>query len=299
MFVLAHLSDPHLGPLPPPRLSDLLSKRLLGFVNWRLRRFRQHRADVLETLGADLVAAAPDHVAVTGDLINIALKAEFAPARTFLERLGSPDRVTLVPGNHDVYVRATAGHAEHLWSAYMRGDEASAGSSDRVIFPFLRRRGPIALIGLSSALPTAPLMATGRLGAEQIKRLAELLASLRRERAFRVVLIHHPPLSDEPRHKRLTDAPPLRRVLQQHGAELVLHGHDHRHALAWLDGPGHRIPAVGVPSASSAPNGREDAAAYNLYRIDGAPDAWRCEMISRGLRRDGGIAELARRVLAG
>src|SRR5205085_8632735 len=107
MFVLAHLSDPHLGPMPLPRVAELASKRLLGFVNWHLRRRRQQRLDVLDALLADVGTQSHDHVAVTGDLVNIALRSEFARARAWLEALGAADRVTLVPGNHDIYVRAT------------------------------------------------------------------------------------------------------------------------------------------------------------------------------------------------
>lgn len=300
MFVLAHLSDPHLGPLPRPRLSELASKRLLGFVNWRLRRDACHRSDIFTAILEDMNAARPDHVAVTGDLINISLEREFAPARAVLARLGAPDRVTLVPGNHDVYVRATAHCAARDWAEYMRGDDVTADDpATPSAFPFVRRRGPIALIGLSSALPTGPLKASGRLGPEQTARLADLLAQL--ADSFRVVLIHHPPLGRRPRHKRLTDAAPLLRVLAAHGAELVLHGHDHRDALEWATGPHGRIPVVGVPSSSAAPGMRhDDPAAYHLYRIDGRPGAWRCEMISRGLSADAGaIGERARRTLIG
>ena len=39
MFVLAHLSDPHLGPVPLPRFRELTGKRALGYVNWHRRRF--------------------------------------------------------------------------------------------------------------------------------------------------------------------------------------------------------------------------------------------------------------------
>src|SRR5262245_13400045 len=119
MFVLAHLSDPHLGPLARPRLRDLAGKRLLGTVNWVLRRHRVHRREVLARIVADLTVQAPDHIAVTGDLVNIALMPEFAPARAWLESLGPSDRVTFVPGNHDVYVRATAGEAKRAWAPFM------------------------------------------------------------------------------------------------------------------------------------------------------------------------------------
>lgn len=294
MFLLAHLSDPHLGPIPRPRVTDLANKRLLGFVNWHLRRQRQHRREVLEAIVADMKAAAPDHVAVTGDLVNIALDGEFAPAKSWLESVGSPEKVTLVPGNHDIYVRATAGHAQHFFAKFMRGDADDAAAAPR--FPFVRRRGPLALIGLSSALPTAPLLATGRIGPDQLARLAGVLEELKKQQTFRVVLIHHPPVSTHSRHKRLVDAQALREVLRAHGAELVLHGHDHLHSVAWTKGPAGEIPVVGVPSASAALHGEEDAAAHNLLRIDGGPGAWRCELVVRGLSAEkAGIVELTRR----
>src|SRR5262249_58367145 len=122
-------------------------------------------------------------------------------------------------------------------------------------FPFVRRRGPLALIGLSSALPTAPFFASGKLGADQITRLAALLPRL--ADCFRVVLIHHPPLGHRPWHKRLVDATPFLEVLAAHRAELVLHGHDHQHSLHWVDWTGGRIPIIGVPFGSAAHGGLE------------------------------------------
>jgi 3',5'-cyclic AMP phosphodiesterase CpdA len=296
MFALAHLSDPHLGPLPRPRLVDLAGKRLLGFVNWQLRRHACHRAEILAAIIDDVKAAAPDHIAVTGDLINIALEQEFAPACAWLEQLGPPDRVTLVPGNHDIYVRATAHQAELCWGKFMCGDDAS-GSPNR--FPFVRRRGPIALVGLSTALPTPPLMASGKLGHAQTERLAAVLLRLKDEGMFRVVLIHHPPLGQRARHKRLVDAEPFLRVLEKHGAELVLHGHDHLHALHWLEAANGRIPVLGAPSSSAALGSRhDDPAAYYLFHIEGRSGAWRCEMISRGFGgSQDGVVELERRIL--
>ncbi len=176
----------------------------------------------------------------------------------------------------------------------MRGDDGAA-------FPFVRRRGPVALIGLTTSLPTGPFMATGRLGPEQLARLSEILIALAREPLFRVVLIHHPPIPNK-RHymKRLIDGPMLRAILAQHGAELVLHGHNHEQQLMWLDGPKGRIAAVGVPSASAIVSTHDEPAAYNLYRIGGSSGAWQCEMVSRGLRAgNDGITELKRERLTG
>jgi 3',5'-cyclic AMP phosphodiesterase CpdA len=279
MFVLAHLSDPHLAPLPQPRWRELMGKRATGYLNWRRKRQLMHRSDLLAKVVADVKAKMPDHIVVTGDLINISLAAEYGPARAWLASLGSAENVSLVPGNHDAYVRAAHPHVH--WGDYMRGDDM-----DAVAFPFLRRRGPVAVIGLSSAVPTLPFLATGRLGDAQMARLARLLDRCAKERLFRVVAIHHPPSSSPRRHfKRLVDAAKLRNVLARHGAELVIHGHDHVRSQISLKGPDRAIPAIGVPSASEL-SGGISRPGYNLYQIKAEGGAYECEMIARGLSRD-------------
>ncbi|HUL87642.1 MAG TPA: metallophosphoesterase [Pseudolabrys sp.] len=294
MFKLAHLSDPHLAPLPAPRWSELISKRVTGYINWQQRRRFIHDPAALAAIVADIKSQSPDHIAVTGDIANIALAAEFPNGRNWLESLGSTKDVTFVPGNHDIYVREAANFAGRQWGAYMSDDDGVAS------FPFVRHRGNVALIGLSTGVPTAPLLATGWLGAKQLAELAAVLNKLKTENVFRVVLIHHPPISQAGRHKRLLDAPILKRVIAAHGADLLLHGHDHLHMINWLEGPnGTRVPAVGVPSASTAPGSDKDGAAYNIYRIDGTRGAWRCELISHGLVPTGEVVQQNRFMLIG
>lgn len=278
-FTLAHLSDPHLPPMPAPRLRDLAGKRALGYLNWRRNRQNVHRRDVLDALVSDMQAQSPDQIAVTGDLVNIALEAEFAPARAWLESVGAANRVTVIPGNHDAYVRATQHRFAEAWGDYLRSDEAAGGGAT---FPSLRRRGPLALISTSSAVPTLPLMATGWLGRSQLEALERMLTGLAAEQAFRVLLIHHPLRSDS-RIKRLTDSAALLALLKRHGVELILHGHDHVHSTIWIDGPQGKIPVVGVPSASALAHGRYPAAAYNLFSIAREGAAWRCEQTVRGI----------------
>jgi 3',5'-cyclic AMP phosphodiesterase CpdA len=281
-FTLAHLSDPHLPPLPTPRLADLAGKRALGYLNWTRNRRKFHRRDVLDALVSDLQAQAPDQIAITGDFVNLALEAEFAPALTWLESVGAPDRVTVIPGNHDAYVRATQHRFAETFGNYLGSDEPPGGD---VRFPLLRRRGPLALIGVSSAVPTPPLMATGWLGRPQLDALERILARLSAEQAFRVLLIHHPLRSDS-RAKRLTDSDPLLALLKRYGVELVLHGHDHVHSTMWFDGPNGKIPAVGVPSASALAHRHYPAAAYNVFSIARDGDTWRCEHTVRGIDDD-------------
>jgi 3',5'-cyclic AMP phosphodiesterase CpdA len=287
-FTLAHFSDPHLPPLPKPRLRELAGKRALGYLNWTRNRHKYYRREVLDALVHDLQAHTPDHIAVTGDLVNLALTAEFAPAQAWLHSVGAPERVTAIPGNHDAYVRATRHRFVESFGEYLRGDEPAERA-----FPFLRRRGPLALIGLSSAVPTAPFMATGTLGAAQIAALERILVSLSTGQAFRVLLVHHPLRSDS-RPKRLTDSAALIALLKKHGVELILHGHDHTHSTMWFDGPDKKIPSIGVPAASALARGRHPAAAYNLYKIERDGNAWTCEQISRGIDGNLQVSEIGR-----
>ena len=278
VFTLAHLSDPHLAPLPAPRLHQLAGKRALGYLNWKRSRHAIHRRDVLNALVADVRAQAPDHIAITGDLVNLALPDEFTQARAWLESVGAPHDVTVVPGNHDAYVRPTKKQMSE-WEGYMRGDGASAGTP--LAFPFLRRRGPLTLIGVSSSVPTAPFMATGWLGRNQLDVLDRGFSQLTDDPNFRVLLIHHP-LSSKASHKRLTDADALLTLIKQHRVDLILHGHDHVHTTMWFEGPHGRVPAIGVPSASAVPHRHYPAAAYNLFSIVREGDSWRCELRVRG-----------------
>ena len=288
-FTLAHLSDPHLPPLPAARLRDLAGKRALGYLNWTRNRHKYHRREVLDALVADMQAQRPDHIAVTGDLVNLALEAEFTPAQAWIESVGTPQQVTVVPGNHDAYVRATRHHFAGTFKDYLRGDAEADGAA----FPFLRRRGPLALIGVSSAVPTLPLMATGRLGRTQLDALDRSLAQLSDEEAFRVLLVHHP-LHSGSRIKRLTDSKALRAVLKARGVDLILHGHDHIHSTMWVEGSDKQIPAIGVPSASALAHRHYPAAAYNLFSIERDGHQWRCVQTVRGIDEGLRVQEIRR-----
>jgi 3',5'-cyclic AMP phosphodiesterase CpdA len=284
MFTLAHLSDPHVPTRLAPGVAALMGKRLLGYLSWRCRRSRIHRREILDALGRDLDDQRPDHVAVTGDLVNISLPAEFSNAADWLKGLGPSERVTVVPGNHDAYVAVPWAQSWALWADYMasetpvdrgggEGDGAPPAAS--VDFPILRRRGPVAIVGLSTALPTAPGLATGELGERQLADLADRLRTLAGEDLFRVVLLHHPPIpGTTSRRKGLIDAAAFREVIATTGAELVLYGHDHRFASGEIPGNGGPVPVFGVPSASARPSHGKAAAQYHLFGIDRTGSGW-------------------------
>jgi 3',5'-cyclic AMP phosphodiesterase CpdA len=290
VFTLAHLSDPHLPP-PPVRWSDLNFKQLTGYGNWLLKRRRVHDPAALRRIVGDPKITPVDHIAITGDLSNIAHPDEFKQARQWLAGIGPDHDITAIPGNHDVYIPGGVERMRGQLEAFMRGDDGES------TFPFLRRRAKVAIVAINSGVPTLPFMATGRAGGQQLERLASLLSALERKKMFRVVLIHHPPTGDVSPRKKLIDADAFNAVIAERGAELVLHGHNHLQELHWLGGPAGHVPTIGVPSASGAPGRARNAAAYNLYRIDGEAGAWRCEMETRGIGTDGHVATLKRMML--
>ena len=180
-FALAHLSDPHLPPLPAPRLRELMGKRALGYLNWTRNRHKYQRRDVLDALVSDMHGQGPDHVAVTGDFVNLALNAEFEPARAWLEaRRPARSHQHRTRQSRRLCSRDPASFCEDVRALFQRRRCRSATAA----FPFLRRRGPLALIGVSSAVPTAPLMATGWLGRGQLEALDRLLVRLSGEPLF-------------------------------------------------------------------------------------------------------------------
>jgi 3',5'-cyclic AMP phosphodiesterase CpdA len=295
-FSIAHLSDPHLTQPAPVSWRQLCNKRCLGLLSWRRRRCQHHQRDILDALVADLQARGPDHTVVTGDLTQIGLPAEFVQARAWLEALGDPAAVSVIPGNHDAYVRDNWSQTFAHWRDYLAADEAAGWSADA--YPSLRVRGPVAIIGLNSAIPADWLRAVGRVGTPQRERLAEILHRLRHGGLFRLVLVHHAPVPGvDPWRKRMLDGRETSRVLSAGGVHLVLHGHDHRTRWSSIAGQAGDLPVVAVPSASYATDEPGKLARYHIYHLQRADSRWQVEVEIRGLR-DGRFEALGRRELS-
>lgn len=293
-FTLAHFSDVHMSPISGFGWRYWNAKRMLGYLNWQRKRRHVHFTAVADRLIADAHALRPDHIAITGDLVNLGLPAEHAVALAWLRRVGSPDHVTVIPGNHDIYSSMRGDRGVARWAAYMGGEE------DTLAFPFVRRVGPLALVGLNSAVETPPFFASGLLGAHQLEIAQEQLLGLDEEGAIRVVLIHHPPLADmtAPR-RRLKDAAHFAHLLERTGAELVLYGHNHMPAVDWLPSRGKPIPLIAAASASAgAAHGKEPLARYNLFTFFRNPSGLRIRHVVRGLETpDGPVTKISENFL--
>lgn len=276
MFRLAHISDLHLLSLRGATPLSFANKRATGGLNLLLRRAHTHRIELVELALAELAEADVDHLAVTGDLSNLSLEAEFELAHELLSGFGDGRKVSVIPGNHDCYTYTSGrrGVFERHFADYMVSDLPEL-ARDRC-YPWVKCLDEVALIGLSSAIATPPVLATGKVSPTQLDALAEALAHREVRDRFKVVLVHHHLF--KPAHKRLNhlrrlvNAAALLEVLVAGRADLLLHGHNHRHAFREVPhragGGVLRISEVGSTSAMHPEDG-ERAAKYNLYEIDG------------------------------
>ena len=160
----------------------------------------------------------------------------------------------------------------------------TTGDNGSSSYPYLRVRGGVALIGLSSGVPTLPFVAAGRLGRRQCEACATLLSRCAREGFVRVVMIHHPPYRGGARFGRaLADADAFEAMIRRAGAELVIHGHNHRLSVTHLEGPQRNVPVVGAASASALRGSAEHRAGYNIFEIEGSAKDPRIKARMRGL----------------
>jgi 3',5'-cyclic AMP phosphodiesterase CpdA len=267
MYRLAHLSDVHLGPLPKLRKRDLMSKRITGYLNWKRNRAKALGNNVLARIIDSIHDSAPDHVAVTGDLVNLSLDAELAAARLWLEALGEPRDVSFVPGNHDAYVIGALDKTIAALSEFTCGDTAMPMGAKA--FPYVRVRNDVALIGVNSARATPVFVAAGHVSDRQMEALRLVLEETGRRGLARVVMIHHPPVRGAAKPaKRLFGITRFQAAVRAAGAELVLHGHTHEPTLHWIAGAGAtRVPVAGVPASAQEPGSRRPAAGWNEFAI--------------------------------
>ena len=271
-LTIAHLSDPHLTSLHHVTWRELLNKRILGYLSWRVKRRRSHSREVLSRTLADLAGRRPDHLVISGDFTHLGTARECREAENWLTSAGAPDYISIVPGNHDRYINTDIAATTGRWRAWMQSDP---GERDRAPdFPYLRVRGPVAIIGLSTAVPTPPFFASGRLGGEQLRRLGRLLETAAQRGLYRIVVLHHSPHSMGFR-RGLSDADQLLSTLAGPGAELIIHGHGHRQMYAMLPAGARRIPVFGAPSASADYGNPEKSPGYYLYEVNKTAEGWR------------------------
>jgi len=275
MFRFAHISDLHISPMPEMSFTQLIGKRFLGYKSWHRKRKYIHKAEVLDNAIKSINSLKPDHICVTGDIVNIGAEEEFKLSLPFLEKMGDCNNVSIVPGNHDAYVRGSMKFIKQNWHKWMNSDDGHWG------FPYLKMRGPVAFIGVSSAVPTLPFLASGKIGNEQMQKLDKLLGKLKGRNVFRVIMIHHPPYKGgASARKGLVDASEFREIIRKHGCDLILHGHNHKKSEAYIDGPDGKqsVKVLGCGSASSNSSNSKHMGHFYLIGVENDDNGWQVDI---------------------
>jgi len=225
MARIAHLTDLHLlEPRPHRRGSrERLRLRFLSFgrpLDAGDRRARFRRA--LQAVAA----SGADHLLLTGDLTEDGMAAQFeALAEELLDGPVPPERITLLPGNHDAYADDGA------WERALAGP----------LRPFARTSAPRAVVPLDDGTVVVPVStrmhqpftrAAGRVPAGDVAKVEGVLASRDHRHGTVIVGIHHPPVPHPLPGGRWLDGienlEAARRPLLSDPRVHVLHGHTHR-----------------------------------------------------------------------
>lgn len=235
-----------------------------------------------------MIDCQPDHVAITGDIVNVASRQEIKNAATWLAQLdemsGADTPITTIAGNHDAYVPGALKSVLREWQKFF--SPVSKPNLEVSDFPLVRTQGNISIISCNSAEATLPFRATGYFRSDQAHRLSIILKE--HENQFRIVLIHHLPVVGETADfKRLIGAERFTECIREHGAELVLHGHTHLQSLYWLRSPTGWTPVVGVSATAHAPGNAKPPGGFNLFEISGSNRDWKCQLKRFALSSDG------------
>ncbi len=298
---IAHFSDLHVLALGGVGWARYMNKRLTGVANlalrrapldeltgaWRaaaerfparLRKKDVHRSEYVRAVAREVAKTLVDHVVITGDVTNLSLEPEFAAARAILEgelHL-SPRDISIVPGNHDTYTRgALRDHRfTQFFEAYTHCDIDVAIDVGPGHFPYVKLRGPCAIIGLCSAVPRLPFMAAGELGDAQLEAVSKALAHPEVKRRTVVILIHHPPVGPRSRVKMLMeglrDGARLVERLRDLPRGLVLHGHLHQRMQSRIPTRVGDVVVAGAASASLHHAHEARMSGFNVYELDDA-----------------------------
>lgn len=217
MIRIAHITDLHLVEHDYARRSASDRYRLQYLNTGRNIDPARRRAKAVAALRA---ASHADHVVVTGDLTEDGSPAQFEAVAEVLAEAGlDPERVTLVPGNHDVYAapdafrRALIGPLRKYSVASVPGVAVDLGAA--------------LLLPICTAVPQSFLRSAGVLHADD----AERIAALARRKGMLIVAQHHPPLGHRNPIRNwidgLCNVAMSAALLALHAHLHVLHGHLH------------------------------------------------------------------------
>lgn len=249
-LTLIHLSDLHVHRLAfHPRHWG--AKRALGSLNLIVQRRYQYPRERLRHLIARVDRMEWDYLVITGDIGQLGLAAEFEEARRELAPLlaRGPERVAILPGNHDHYVREGGDRANRAGTAFYGVFGEFCPRADG--FAARALGGPWWLATWDSTLATPVGSAQGQVRTETMAATERWLAGL--PEGARVILANHYPVvfpnSFWPGvYHQLRNLDAVRAWMQRQPIEVLLHGHIHQ---PWVIAPAGDLNARPSPSPAN------------------------------------------------
>jgi len=240
---IIHFSDIHVGRAAMGR-GAWFDKRLLGRLNYLLRRHRQIDERRIASLVDFCRASRPDLAVCSGDLTCVGSPAEFAAAVDALSPLLDlpGTEFVFVPGNHDAYVDAPICRQALATASAVLGWHPE-NPSERLTW---RTVAGLDLALANLALPTQPCLSSGRLD----QAVGEQLDAWLRQGSAPKLLVGHFPTS-------YADGRPLERRRRLAGAERIAKALDDGRLRAYLCGHIHqpfirRTPANTIECCAGA-----------------------------------------------
>ena len=287
-FRFVQLSDLHLSSPGIPNPFRLFNKRILGYLSWLRKRRLIHQRWILDCALDEILQLNIDHQVITGDILHIGLKNEFEQSAKWLAQF-NPKDVTIIPGNHDLYVKEKWSRSFKYWEDFLIGDEdphfENTNTDDALeklnqLYPTVRIRNKVAFISISSVFESPWFCATGFVSANQIKSLSNILNNPALEDYCKVLLVHHPiTLTNTKPRKCLINHRELTNLLSSSPVDLVLHGHEHKTSIEYIDTKNnYKIPVVGITSSSSNSQLKNYQAEFVLYEICNRNLIWEIQM---------------------
>lgn len=269
---IGHISDLH--------VSDRRRYPRHGFS---ARDCDRYSARLVERLLAALEMAAVDHLVVTGDLTLASEPAEFDRVARLLAPWARRRRLTVVPGNHDVWTPEAERTSRFL---RMVGPDGTGMRRPLQCYPLsVLPSSDVALVAVDTARHGDDPHATpGSIGAAQLEACRALVRQHAREgRAVLLALHHHLVLPPERipsdahvARMPLADAAEVVRMVAEMPVAGVLHGHRHcafRLAIPGASGPTPVLCAGSASRVSDVPVRRARAGVYEVNRA-GIQSVW-------------------------
>ncbi len=235
-FTIVHISDLHFHAFPG-NWQECASKRALGLINLFFKRQRHYPEERYQTLVKVLRKLEWDHLIISGDLTCVSLEQEFQKARQrFQPLLEDPKKATIVPGNHDRYVKAAC--QPDLFRKYFGEFFVESGIKTQALTPDWH------LIGWDSTHPNDWITAAGTVTRETLLATESYIQA--QPPGTRFILVNHYPLwfpptqTVKPLHELYNLAYVFDWIKRQPRIAIYLHGHIHHN---WS----HQLPRKSEP----------------------------------------------------